>query len=142
VDWFCQARQDRFSIAPKYKVVEVPEVSLTQCELAAALGITLRAVQKRIARGMPGDSIEAARAWSRMDLRAPRGSGISAEAQAVTAHHPQAAQLLAQLRAALNDCMATLGLVPATGRISRLADTSLPQMAAEQLRMDVLLTLV
>ena len=116
---------------------------VTQRQLAAALGVTLRAAQKRIARGMPVGSVNAARSWSRLNVGAPRGPGVAAggsqglQGSQPPLNHPQVNQLRAQLQAALSDCFDAMGFpggrmdcVPAR---SRLAEP-LPEDAAAAMR--------
>jgi hypothetical protein len=51
---------------------------ISQRALAKALGVkSKRTIEKRIAQGMPVDSIEAARAWCEQNLAEPRGSGVA-----------------------------------------------------------------
>jgi hypothetical protein len=51
---------------------------LSQRALAKALGgKAKRTIEKRIAQGMPVDSIEAARAWCEQNLGEPRGPGVA-----------------------------------------------------------------
>jgi hypothetical protein len=55
-------------------------VKLSQRVLAKALGVkSKRTIEKRIAQGMPVDSIEVARAWCEQNLAEPRGSGVATE---------------------------------------------------------------
>lgn len=50
---------------------------LSQRAMAAALGVSKRTVEKRIAQGMPMDSAEAARSWTAMNVGEPRGPRLA-----------------------------------------------------------------
>lgn len=51
---------------------------ISQRQMAKALGVSKRTVEKRAAQGMPMNSLEAARSWCGGNLGEPRGSGVVA----------------------------------------------------------------
>ena len=85
-------------------------MSLTQIQLAAALGLSQAAISQSVAKGMPTHSIEAARAWRETHLHpgrakpAPRAPSLSAlleEAEALLDVGGDIGPLMPDLRLAL-----------------------------------------
>ena len=85
-------------------------MSLTQIQLAAALGLSQAAISQSVAKGMPTHSIAAARAWRETHLHpgrakpAPRAPSLSAlleEAEALLDVGGDIGPLLPDLRLAL-----------------------------------------
>ena len=85
-------------------------MSLTQIQLAAALGLSQAAISQSVAKGMPTHSIEAARAWRETHLHpgrakpAPRAPSLSAlleEAEALLDVGGDIGPLIPDLRLAL-----------------------------------------
>ena len=86
-------------------------MSLTQIQLAAALGLSQAAISQSVAKGMPVSSIEAARAWREANLdparakpapRAPSLSALLEEAEALLDVGGDIGPLLPDLRLALH----------------------------------------
>ena len=85
-------------------------MSLTQIQLAAALGLSQAAISQSVAKGMPTHSIEAARAWRETHLhpgrakpapRAPTLAALLRKAEALLEAGEGVAPLLPRIREAL-----------------------------------------
>lgn len=127
-------------------------MSLTQIQLAAALGLSQAAISQSVAKGMPTHSIEAARAWRETHLHpgrakpAPRPPTLAAllrKAEALLEAGEGVAPLLPRIREALrkvpDDQRAAVGMSEGLWHVlvKHVADACEPERGAALTQTEV-----